>query len=199
MEQLMQSLFLDKVPANWEALAWPSMRSLAMWLLNHQERIKQLQDVSGDLSLPKVTWISGLFNPQSFLTAVMQSTARKNDWPLDKIVIQTELTKNKPEEITSVSKEGAYVNGLSIEGARWDDKAGALDDSKPKELFAILPVIQIKAVTVDKAEVKDSYLCPVYKTQQRGHTYVFTANLKSKAQVSKWILAGVGILMDVVQ
>ena len=88
---------------------------------------------------------------------------------------------------------------MSIEGARWDDKSGALDDSKPKELFATLPVIQIKAVTVDKAEVKDSYLCPVYKTQQRGHTYVFTANLKSKAQVSKWILAGVGILMDVVQ
>jgi len=199
MEELMQALFLDKVPNKWEALAWPSMRSLAMWLLNHQERNKQLQEVSGDLSLPKVTWLSGLFNPQSFLTAVMQSTARKNDWPLDKIVIQTELTKNKAEEITSVSKEGAYVNGLSIEGARWDDKSGALDDSKPKELFATLPVIQIKAVTVDKAEVKDSYLCPVYKTQQRGHTYVFTANLRSKQQVSKWILAGVGILMDVVQ
>jgi hypothetical protein len=32
-----------------------------------------------------------LFNPQSFLTAVMQTTARRNDWPLDKTVIQTEV------------------------------------------------------------------------------------------------------------
>ena len=41
---------------------------------------------------------AGLFNPQSFLTAVMQTTARKNDWPLDKTVIVTEVTKRSPEQ-----------------------------------------------------------------------------------------------------
>lgn len=39
---------------------------------------------------------------------------------------------------------------------------------------------------------------PVYKTQQRGPTYVFTAQLKTKAVPQKWILAGVVLVMEVV-
>ena len=42
-----------------------------------------------------------------------------------------------------------------------------LDDSKPKELFCSMPVILVRAVTVDKADVKDAYLCPVYYTEAR--------------------------------
>ena len=55
-----------------------------------------------------------------------------------------------------------------------------------------------QAVTVDKAEQRDVYGCPVYKTTQRGPTYVFTANLRSKAAPTKWVLAGVGMIMDVI-
>lgn len=39
--------------------------------------------------------------------------------------------------------------------------------------------------------------CPVYKTQQRGPTYVFDAGLKTKAPTAKWVLAGVVLMMDV--
>jgi hypothetical protein len=46
----------------------------------------------------------------------------------------------------SAVSEGAAVTGFLLEGARWDDKAGNLDDSKPKELFQELA---IKSVTVD--------------------------------------------------
>lgn len=35
-------------------------------------RVKQLDDWSTDFILPCPLWISGLFNPMSFLTAVMQ-------------------------------------------------------------------------------------------------------------------------------
>ena len=48
----------------------------------------------------------------------------------------------------------------TLEGARcWDEiKIGALDDSRPKEPFASMPAILVKAtVTVDKAELKDAY------------------------------------------
>merc|ERR1719446_1310565 len=89
----MNSLFTQKVPAGWENLAWPSMAGLAGWFANFLERQKQLAEWTGDLNTPKVTWISGFFNPQAFLTAVMQVTARKNEWPLDKLVIIVEVTK----------------------------------------------------------------------------------------------------------
>ena len=86
MEIVMKALAGDLVPPSWARVAWPSLRPLGSWLQNLQQRIGQLSDWTADLTLPKVTWLSGLFNPQSFLTAVMQTTARRNDWPLDKTV-----------------------------------------------------------------------------------------------------------------
>lgn len=83
---------------------------------------------------------AGLFNPQSFLTAVMQTTARRNGWPLDKTVIATDVTRLLPEQVDGPPKDGVYIHGLFLEGARWDDKLGALDDSRPKQLSCKMPV-----------------------------------------------------------
>ena len=195
------ALFEDRVFKNWADLAYPSARGLSSWFLNLLERVKQLQDWSGDLQLPKCTQISNLFNPQSFITAVMQTTARANTWPLDRLVTATEVTRFTKEQMMaqkSAMTEGAAVTGFLLEGARWDEKAGNLDDSKPKELFQELPVVIIKSVTVDKAETKDVYLCPCYKTQIRGPNYVFTAILKTKAPARKWIIGGVALILDIV-
>eukprot|EP00741_Cyanophora_paradoxa_P016051 tig00000042_g15496.t1 len=199
MEQLMRALFDDKVPGSWERYAYPSLRPLASWLVNLLERYKQYQEWTQDPGLPKVTWLSGLFNPQSFLTAVMQTTARKNEWALDRTLIQTEVTRKQPDDIDMPAREGAYITGLILEGARWDDSKGSLDDSRPKELYARMPVIHVKAVPADSAEQRDSYVCPVYKTQRRGPTYVFAAGLKTRHPQTKWILAGVALLMDAVK
>jgi len=205
MEALMDALFFEKIPPGWEKKSYPTLRSLGPWVTDVIQRCSQLSDWTGDLAVPKVSWFPGFFNPQSFLTAVMQSTARRNEWPLDKTTHQVEVTKKlEPDEIDGPSRDGAYVYGLMIEGCRWDDKAGSLADSIPKELFAQMPVMLIKAVTVDKAEQKDTYACPTYKTRMRpkgalGHPdggYIFTAGLKTKEPASKWVMAGVALLTD---
>lgn len=56
-----------------------------------------------------MTWLAGLVNPQSFLTAVCQVTAQKNQWELDKLVIQTEVTKKMTPEVRGV------VDGVVVE------------------------------------------------------------------------------------
>ena len=197
MEKLMNSLADMGRPEGWEKYAFPSKRILGSWVADLLMRHKQLADWTGDMGLPKSTWLSGLFNPQSFLTAVLQTTARKNDWPLDKTVTQTEVTKKSAEEISAASKEGAFIHGLFMEGARWDDKAGCIEESRPKELYAKIPVVLIKAAMYTGVEAKDTYICPVYKTQDRGPTFVFNAGLRTKTNPAKWILGGVGLLMDV--
>ncbi|PNW78281.1 hypothetical protein CHLRE_09g403800v5 [Chlamydomonas reinhardtii] len=198
MERLLKALATDAVPGSWRNLAYPSLRPLGSWLGNLLARHAQLVDWTAELSTPKAVWLSGLFNPQSFLTAVMQATARRNDWPLDKTVIITEVTKKQPDQIEANSRDGAFIHGLTLEGARWDDKIGALDDSKPKELFCPMPVILVRAVTQDKAEMKDVYKCPVYTTEARFREEVFEAQLKSKHTEIKWVLAGVCLFLDVV-
>lgn len=69
---------------------------------------------TADLVTPRSVWLPGLFNPQSFLTAVMQTTARRNEWPLDKTVIVTEVTKRQPEQLEAPSKEGAFIHGCAV-------------------------------------------------------------------------------------
>jgi len=192
----MIALANGRVPDSWVKKAYPSLRSLDQWVDNVLERCGQLNGWTAELAVPKVTMLSYLFNPQSFLTAVMQTTARRNDWPLDKTVVLTDVTKKQVEEVDAAARDGAFISGLTLEGARWDDKVGVLEDSRPKELSCYMPVILIKAVTVDKAEVKDAYKCPVYTTQRRFREEVFTAQLKSKGGEIKWTLAGVAMFLE---
>jgi len=201
MEATMTCLYDNKVPPTWVKKAYPSQRPLAGWVDNLRDRVKQLADWVGELMLPKVVWICGFFNPQSFLTAVMQSQARKNEWALDRVVVMTEVTKKTPEEVEGPSRDGSFIHGLIMEGARWDTGLNSIDESKMKEMFCQMPVMLVRAVQVDKAEYKDCYMCPCYKTQARNGImggYVFTANLKTKKPQSDWVLAGVALLMDVV-
>ena len=50
----------------------------------------------------------------------MQSMARKNEWPLDKMCLQCDVTKKHRKDFSSPPREGAYVHGLFMEDARWD-------------------------------------------------------------------------------
>lgn len=46
----------------------------------------------------------------------MQSTARKKQWPLDKMCLAADVTKKTREEITFPPREGSFVHGLFMEG-----------------------------------------------------------------------------------
>merc|ERR1711943_133097 len=112
-------------------MAWPSLRALAEWCHDVSARIVQLEGwVENPIEIPMVTWISGLINPQSFLTAIMQQSAQLNSWELDKLYIQTEVTKKQAEEVEARTRDGAYVSGLALEGARWNANSSILEKSK---------------------------------------------------------------------
>jgi dynein heavy chain len=113
MDNLMTSLFLDKIPEGWHAIAWPSQRNLGQWLINFNLRIAQITDWTTNPSgIPKVTWLSGMVNPQSFLTAIKQVTAQNMGAELDKLCIQTDITKKKVKDIDSGSR-GALIRTAS--------------------------------------------------------------------------------------
>ncbi len=70
---------------------------------------------------PKSLWISGLFNPMSFLTAIMQVTARMHMLPLDDMCLRTDVLNTKdPEEMPGNAENGAFVHGFFLEGAGWE-------------------------------------------------------------------------------
>ncbi|XP_037595504.1 dynein heavy chain 9, axonemal isoform X5 [Cebus imitator] len=198
MENLQNALYFDMVPESWARRAYPSTTGLAAWFLDLLNRIKELEAwTASDFTMPSTVWLTAFFNPQSFLTAIMQSTARKNEWPLDQMALQCDVTKKNREEFRSPPREGVYVHGLFMEGARWDTQAGIITEAKLKDLTPPMPVMFIKAIPADKQDCRSVYCCPVYKTSQRGPTYVWTFNLKTKENPSKWVLAGVALLLQI--
>lgn len=94
MEALMDSIYLDKVPAYWAYLAFPSTRGLGSWLDNLKHRLEQLNIWKEDpQKVPTVIFLNRLFNPQSFLTAIKQQYARDKMQELNRLYIQTEILK----------------------------------------------------------------------------------------------------------
>ncbi|KAG8443036.1 hypothetical protein GDO86_011741 [Hymenochirus boettgeri] len=196
-EALQLSLYYDSVPETWTKLAYPSTFGLAQWINDLLLRCHELDIWTQDLLLPAVVWLPGFFNPQSFLTAIMQSMARQNEWPLDKMCLVIDVKRKTKEDYVHPPREGAYICGLSMEGARWDTQSNSIAEACLKEWTQPMPVIYVKAITSDKLELKNIYECPLYKTKMRGPTYVWTFNLKTKEQPAKWVLAGVALLLSV--
>ena len=201
MEQLAMCLTLEQIPPRWQKVAFPSTRGLVSWLHNLKERCAQLDEwVSDPVRIPKVVDLSKLFNPQSFLTAIKQICCQQQMMELDKLVVYTEVTKRDKAQIESPAREGAYVTGLYLEGARWDTVGNCLDESRPKEMFCPMPVICCKAgLEDDLKDTKNVYICPTYATTTRRPHFVFSAQLRTKAPPSKWVLAGVAMILDIGQ
>lgn len=100
MERLDDCLQMDVVPAKWTVLAYPSLLGLQAWFADLQMRLAELQSWASDFALPSSVWLAGFFNPQSFLTAIMQQTARRNGWPLDRMCLNCDVTKKQKNEFT---------------------------------------------------------------------------------------------------
>ena len=118
MENLQNALYFNTVPDSWTKRAYPSMNGLSAWYADLLLRMKDFENWVSDFNMPSCIWLAGFFNPQSFLTAIMQSMARKNEWPLDKMCLQCDVTKKHKEDFSSPPREGAYIHGLFMEGAR---------------------------------------------------------------------------------
>ena len=206
IENLIFSLSFGRVPAKWISDGFATTRGLASWLKSLIARIDQLKQFeSNDNVCPKVVFINRLFNPLSYLTAVRQLAARKLDQELDKLDILTEpsnyyLKDNEPKGVVFKESQGVPIYGLHLQGCRFDEDNKVLEESRPKESFFVLPIIFCKVMSIEfldpKKDLKNSYICPMYKTTDRQSTFVCFAQFRTKAPPAKWTIAGVAVILD---
>lgn len=106
---------------------------------------------------PAVIWLSGLHIPESYLTALVQATCRKNSWPLDRSTLYTTVTKYRtPEEVTERAHSGCFVSGLYLEGASWDLEGACLKRPKPKVLVEELPILKVIPIEAHRLKLQVS-------------------------------------------
>ena len=200
LEKMGQSMFFGRVPEIWKQKSYPSLKPLAGYYTDFLERIAFLQKwFSTDM--PAVYWLSGFFFTQAFLTGVMQNFARKYTVPIDQVIYEFEVMREAT--YAEAPKDGAYINGLFFDCARWDMDSYVLADPLPKVLFSAAPIIWLKPKQDDGKKPDDVYNCPVYKTSDRrgvlattGHSsnFVMWMDIPTDKEQEVWIERGVALL-----
>ena len=128
------------------------------------------------------------------------------------------MVKNGVYDVDGVDQmpdSGCIIYGPFLEGCRWNDDTGVLDESRPKELYTPMPCIWFKPgrnlespvgpapffETIDPQK-RQVYACPLYKTIVRagtlstsGHStnHVVEIMLPSDRPQSHWIKRSVAL------
>jgi len=206
METLQKSMFTGAVPPGWAKVAYASLKNLVGWWADVMDRVGQLRDWSDTLELPRSVWISGLFNANAFLTAINQTTARRDGLPLDTMDTIVDVTKTMdPSGLDGPVEDGALVHGCYMEGARWNVEEGVIADSFLKDLHPVMPLLHIFSLQAPALETRfieqGYYECPVFACTTRGASNtnaIWGASLKmSEAdRKEKWVSAAVCLLFS---
>ncbi|XP_078467787.1 dynein axonemal heavy chain 10-like [Lampetra planeri] len=200
LDDLAQSLFNGEIPAIWRKLAPNTLKSLGNWMIHFKRRHDQYSSWISE-GEPHVIWLSGLHIPESYLTALVQTTCHKNAWPLDRSTLYTQVTGyRRAEEITERRGQGYFVSGLYLEGADWDIERRCLVCSRPKVLVVELPIMEIIPTQLRLVKLQNTLRTPVYVTSMRrnamGEGLVFEADLHTSQHMSHLILQGVCLTLN---
>uniref|UniRef100_A0A8D3BG74 AAA+ ATPase domain-containing protein n=1 Tax=Scophthalmus maximus TaxID=52904 RepID=A0A8D3BG74_SCOMX len=200
LDEVALALFNGNIPAIWKKLAPDTLKSLGNWMIHFKRRYEQY-DQWVDEGDPKVMWLSGLHIPESYLTALVQATCRKNVWALDLSTLYTEVTQYRSEEeVGDRPGQGFFVSGLYLEGADWDMENCCLVRSKPKVLVVELPILRVIPIEARRLRLQNTLRTPVYTTSLRrnamGVGLVFEADLFTTMDISHWVLQGVCLSLN---
>ena len=200
LDALGDALFNGFLPELWRRLAPATEKPLAGWMSHYTHRYAQYQSWINN-GEPAVMWLSGLHIPESYLTALVQTTCRAREWPLDKSTLYTVVTRHTSTEGLRHLESGCFVSGLYLEGGSWDLESSTLRAQDPKVLVVDLPIMQIIPIEASKLKLHNTFKTPVYVTQARrnamGVGLVFEADLATYEHVSHWVLQGVSLCLNI--
>ena len=201
LEEVGSSLFNGLVPSMWRMLCPDTQKPLGSWMGHFQGRHAQYTSWINN-GEPTVMWLSGLHIPDSYLTALVQTTCRRKGWALDRSTLYTQVTTYiRAEDVLSRPEDGCLVRGLYLEGAGWDLDKRCLVRSAPKVLVVELPILQVIPVEATRLKLAGTFRTPVYVTQMRrnamGVGLVFEADLFTNEHSSLWVLSGVSLSLNI--
>ena len=128
LDDMYGAFLKNKVPPNWESAAYPSLKPLGSWIKDLVDRVEFMRNWLEN-GHPKCFWLSGFFFPHGFMTGSLQTFARKHQEAIDLIKFSFKvMTVINAEDIYEPPDDGMYINGLFIEGAKWNFEHEIIED-----------------------------------------------------------------------
>lgn len=122
-------IFDFRVPRRWQVdatnveISW-NTPSLGGWIKGLIDRHYQLNNWVSRTNRPVSYWLTGFYNPQGFLTAVLQEVTRQHaaeKWSLDQVESKVEVIKDmitnedgRVEKSLPTRAQGVFIHGLFI-------------------------------------------------------------------------------------
>ncbi|CAK4669134.1 unnamed protein product [Aphanomyces euteiches] len=201
LEAVYNAMLLGAVPKAW-GFCYPSLKPLGSWTQELELRIHQMRHWA-NTAQPVVFWLSGFTYPTGFLTALLQTAARKNGVSIDSLNWEFLIINQHEDSIVVGPKDSAYVKGLFLEGARWDFEHDCLTEPNPMDLCCNMPMIHFKPVETKKKASKGTYSCPLYMYPIRTGTrerpsFMIAVDLKCGPGKSPdvWTKRGTALLLS---
>jgi dynein heavy chain len=177
------------------------VKPLVTWLSDLRNRVEHLNDW-GLKGQPIIFWLGGLTYPTSLLTALLQTSARKNGVSVDTLSFEFLPQTFDDAQITALPKEGSYIKWMTLENARWNVEQGALAEPEPMQLHNPMPTTLFKPIAKKKGKVDHSmYACPLYlypvRTGSRERpSFMIWVDVKAGCLDSNgWIKRGAALLL----
>ena len=196
VDRMYNSMLNNKVPEMWQFHAYPSLKPLASWIENLQQRVEFLKTWLLKGKLPAY-WLPAYFFPQGFLTALLQNYARRYTIPIDVLTFGFEFqTFYKVEEVDTHPGDGVFFYGFFMESGEVNGNTLSLEDAGPGQKYSVVPMILFKPKKDHKINERD-YLCPLFKTTERagtlsttGHStnFVLMVEVPSRKAPKHWVL-----------
>ena len=133
----------------------------------------------------------------------LQASARANGVAIDSLEFEFPVLTPQDEAaaLSTPPKEGAFVSGLFLEGARWDGENACLAEPEPMQLFSPMPAVHFKPREVIRDKGRGVYKCPLFSYPVRTGTrerpsFVVPVDLRTEVSAEHWVRRGTALLLS---
>ncbi|EZA48745.1 Dynein heavy chain 2, axonemal [Ooceraea biroi] len=200
LEEVFTCIYEGRVPSLW-LTAYPSLKLLGAWTRDLISRVEHFANWARTTHPPLLFWLAAYTFPSGFLTAVLQTSARRWNVSIDSLSWEFTVFSTDESAIIEPPVDGVYVRSIFLEGAGWNKENSMLIEPAPMQLICDMPVIHFQPVE-HKKRFKDIYNCPCYYYPKRcgdqmQSAFVVAVDLKAGPQGSDfWVKRGTALLLS---